>query len=258
MKSVTHSEIFPFTPEFRRKLCVRNGDIIKFGRYCFSSENPVKEPILWRVIMGVMDPETDYMIFRLVSVYGIDAVPYSDTESCTWETSFLKKWLNNDFYDVAFNDDEKRYISDVDGCRVCQPEEDYDMGGLHGEELYCQATPYAAAKMKDDPEPLYGIASVYDRNSRTYREMPVVSPDVCWIVPRRISLDSRNPIKDEERSLDYDGKIRVYNYVHYDSYEEGKKIPCASIERGMRDIRLRALARPIITVSFDPLRQEVS
>ena len=47
----------------------------------------------------------------LISKYVLDCQPYNmSQEDVTWETCTLRKWLNNDFLNTAFNSDEQRLI----------------------------------------------------------------------------------------------------------------------------------------------------
>lgn len=80
------------------------GDTIEFGSYPFWS-NGDKEPIKWQVL-----DKKDDRIF-VISKYGLDAKPYhAERETVTWETCTLRKWLNHDFIDAAFTEDEKKQI----------------------------------------------------------------------------------------------------------------------------------------------------
>ena len=47
----------------------------------------------------------------IVSEYALDAMAYNEVyESVTWETSTLRGWLNQKFYDMAFGTKEKDLI----------------------------------------------------------------------------------------------------------------------------------------------------
>ena len=47
----------------------------------------------------------------LLSKYVLDAKPYNkESKAVTWETSDIRKWLNNEFYTTAFNKAEKGRI----------------------------------------------------------------------------------------------------------------------------------------------------
>ncbi|MBR4314336.1 MAG: hypothetical protein IKP66_05445 [Lachnospiraceae bacterium] len=46
-----------------------------------------------------------------MSKHILDCMPYnSQFEEITWEQSSLRKWLNNDFYDFAFDENDKKLI----------------------------------------------------------------------------------------------------------------------------------------------------
>lgn len=85
------------------------GDRVIFGSY--EQDNNIdngKESIEWVVLdvneNGVM----------LISKLGLDCKPYHEREmGITWENCSLRKWLNNDFINSAFSDEEKAYIQMV-------------------------------------------------------------------------------------------------------------------------------------------------
>ena len=63
------------------------------------------EAIEWRVL-EVKDGEA-----LLISEYGLEAMPYNDTEEpITWEECSLRAWLNGEFYEGTFSEDEKEVI----------------------------------------------------------------------------------------------------------------------------------------------------
>lgn len=81
-----------------------------FGRYELDNdESNGPEPIEW-VILDENENGT-----LLISRYVLDAAPYNDNyeEEVTWETCSLREWLNNDFYDTAFDDEMKLHINTV-------------------------------------------------------------------------------------------------------------------------------------------------
>ena len=96
---------------------------IKFGTYPQSDITAEKlDPIEWVVL------DKDVLNHRalLISKYILDS------DSCNlinekgdgWENSSMRKWLNNDFYDVAFNDTEKVRI--LSTKLVNKDNDDYD------------------------------------------------------------------------------------------------------------------------------------
>ena len=88
---------------------VKVGSAIKFGRYPQSSDNP--EPIMWKVL------EREGNSLLLITNYALDCMPYKIrikfylfAKFTTWETSSLRKWLNEEFLDKAFTKGEQKMI----------------------------------------------------------------------------------------------------------------------------------------------------
>ena len=78
---------------------IKHGDIVQIGRY-----NDI--PIEWIVLEDV-----DNKIL-LLSKEILLFMPYNNTKNpCTWETSFLRKWLNDKFLMTAFSVEEQEYLS---------------------------------------------------------------------------------------------------------------------------------------------------
>ena len=84
-------------------------DTIEFGRY--EQDNDLtngSEPIVWQVLE--VSDESAMMITR----YGLDIKGYHEKYlDVTWETCSLRNWLNTDFYESAFNEEEKRLIEET-------------------------------------------------------------------------------------------------------------------------------------------------
>ena len=80
------------------------GETIEFGNYP-QDKDGTEKPIEWIV----MKNEGNQVL--LLSKYVLDAKPYNEElEEVTWETSDIRKWLNNEFYTTAFNKTEKAKI----------------------------------------------------------------------------------------------------------------------------------------------------
>ena len=85
------------------------GDHIVFGSYqqkSIAGTDTFETGLIeWRVL-DVQDGKA-----LILSEYLLDAKVYNyDMADVTWETSYLRKWLNSDFYDTAFSDSEKNLI----------------------------------------------------------------------------------------------------------------------------------------------------
>ena len=88
---------------FKYSQCAK-GDIVYFGRYPQSESSP--EPIQWIVVSNDGDTST------LLSLVCLDSLRFHDKfEPVTWENSLIRKWLNTEFIDKAFNDDEKKCLA---------------------------------------------------------------------------------------------------------------------------------------------------
>ncbi len=82
-------------------------DYLWFGKYEQNNDTSNgKEDIEWLVL----DKQDDKIL--VISKYALDCKPYNDEcVGVTWETCTLRNWLNNDFIDNAFTDEEKAMIA---------------------------------------------------------------------------------------------------------------------------------------------------
>ena len=81
---------------------IREGQTIYFGSYYYMN-NEKKEPIIWDII-----DEKDGKAL-IISHNLLDSIKYDDKYN-NYEKSYIRNWLNNDFYNIAFNDSEKEII----------------------------------------------------------------------------------------------------------------------------------------------------
>ena len=83
---------------------VKVGSIIKFGNYPQNTKDK-KEPIEWRVL-AVEDGKA-----LVISQYALDCKRYNEERGNTsWEECTLRKWLNSDFLNSAFDSTEQNLI----------------------------------------------------------------------------------------------------------------------------------------------------
>ena len=86
-------------------ILAKKGSIFTFGNY---EQNKGKaEPIEW-IVLDKKDSEL-FLISKKVLYYK----NYSDNNSknIAWENSSIRKWLNNEFYNKAFSNEEKTIIA---------------------------------------------------------------------------------------------------------------------------------------------------
>ena len=87
---------------------INAGDILKFGSYPYE-EDGTSKPIEWIVLD--IDAKGNAL---LLSKYALDNVEYNETDTdVTWETSTIRHWLNKDFFNKAFNEEEKKKIAET-------------------------------------------------------------------------------------------------------------------------------------------------
>ena len=80
------------------------GERFEFGRYP-QGENGEVKPITWRVLRRGRDS------LLVISEYGLDAKPYNTVrKSITWSECTLRRWLNGEFLQKAFNAQEQSLI----------------------------------------------------------------------------------------------------------------------------------------------------
>ena len=118
------------------------GDYVKFGNYPQSANGGV-QPIEWQVL----SIENNKML--VISRYGLDAKRF-DGRSNNWSNSEIRKWLNGEFYNKAFTEQEKKSINFSNLSDVGTTDNvfflSYDEAGKYfanNEIRRCKATDYA-------------------------------------------------------------------------------------------------------------------
>jgi hypothetical protein len=81
------------------------GDIITFGAYSQTADGSDRTPITWHVL------QQNNREILILSEYILDCKRYHEAYTdITWRDCTLRTWLNNVFYNVAFNAAEKEHI----------------------------------------------------------------------------------------------------------------------------------------------------
>ena len=79
------------------------GDYIKFGNYPQTANGDI-QPIEWQVLAK----EENKML--LISKYALESKCFDNDWVKNWKKSEIRQWLNGEFYNKAFNKNEKKYI----------------------------------------------------------------------------------------------------------------------------------------------------
>ena len=110
---------------------------IIFGSYPHTNGGKMA-PIEWNVL-DVRDRK-----LLVISKYGLDARPYnSERKKVTWEACTLRSWLNNDFYNMAFNDEEKNVIIQTNVTADRNPKYDTFPGNNTTDNVFLLSIPEA-------------------------------------------------------------------------------------------------------------------
>jgi len=128
------------------------GDTVKFGRYQQKGKGKA-EKIEWTVL----DVNKSGML--LISKKILAQKQYHErAESITWERSSLRAWLNGEFYDSAFTEEEKAMILRTNVKAEGNPEY-FTYGGVDTDDcVYILSAAEANKYLKDN---LYAEASAY-------------------------------------------------------------------------------------------------
>ena len=131
---------------------------VLFGRYQ-QEEAGEPELIEWQVLSR----ESNRIL--LISKYALDCQPYNPIPgSVTWETSYIRKWLNDSFLNNAFSADEQKIIQSTTVTADKNPSFKTDPGKATTDKLFllsykeanqyyssdalrqCEGTPYCCAQ----------------------------------------------------------------------------------------------------------------
>lgn len=95
--------------EFSIGLSLAKDNIVEFGSYPQSADaDAEKTAIEWKVLTK----ENGRIL--LISKYALDCKPYNtERKNVTWETSYIRKWLNEEFMQAAFIGDEQKWIAEI-------------------------------------------------------------------------------------------------------------------------------------------------
>lgn len=155
-------------PEEAEELDYKLGDQITFGRYPMSEDGEV-EPIVWQVFSSYYDEGKVQLISRdILDAHAFWEDKQTSPENIWWADSALAAWLNHEFLQVAFTEEEqnelctwKLYLEQNAPSLVGGEEKllkvnighQYDIEELHeqypevaDEILQAKVTPYAYAQ----------------------------------------------------------------------------------------------------------------
>ncbi|MDD5994699.1 MAG: DUF6273 domain-containing protein, partial [Clostridiales bacterium] len=131
-------------------------DKVKFGSYKQSTEFGEPEPIKWRILS--VDKDNNAL---LLADKGLDCKPYNKTcGNVTWETSTLRTWLNEEFYNEAFTESEQSEIKQVTVKNNYNPQYGTKGGNDTSDKVYLLS-------IEEASNSAYGFDSTFDTESAT-------------------------------------------------------------------------------------------
>lgn len=153
------------------------GEIIFFGKYP-QSEDAMERPVAWRVLQNSGNELfiLSEFILDCKRYHGNRAdITWRDCVDITWRDCDLRGWLNNEFYNAAFHEAEKKFIKTThctdngesspdteDKVFLLSVAELKDLSDIHGRDLRrAFGTDFAKAR-KPDGCSLY----VYDKANK--------------------------------------------------------------------------------------------
>ncbi len=170
-----------------------------FGRYeQYNNTFNDKEEIEWLVV----DKQENKAL--LISKYGLIAKEYNEyDESVTWETCTLRKWLNNDFINEAFNKEQQALIQTTYVTADKNPEYDTDPGNATNDKVFLLSIPEAEKYFTND-EDRRCIPTAYAREQGVYTVYGYENGNkpTCWWW-----LRSPGDLQDSASYVLYDGSV---------------------------------------------------
>ena len=183
------------------------GDRITFGSWPQTGHSP--QPVEWRVLAV----EGDRAL--VISEKLLAARPYNERhESVTWESCSLRAWLNGEFCDTAFSDEERSRIAETVNSNPNNGSFFWVNGGHDTtDRVFCLSTKEAKKYFIDD-------------SGRQACFTPYASP-------------SAGAVSDDERSADWwlrspGGLSNHAAAVSYDGHVIGLGVPVGSQTNGVR------------------------
>ncbi len=148
------------------RILINTGDIIQYGRYKQGKDDEPESPIDWIVLK-----KTASNLF-LISKYALTTRSYHNREMpITWEGSEMRRWLNKEFFNSAFTDEEKKSILHSTVPAHKNPKERTDSGNDTKDYVFLLSIPEAEQLFASDVDRICTVteyAKNHSCDSRCY------------------------------------------------------------------------------------------
>lgn len=98
--------------DYDSKSTVNDFDTVKFGYY-YKNDMPDLEPIEW-IILDKYKGKALLLSKYIIDHKIFDDENNNDRDKSSWDENNIRKWLNDVFYNTAFNEDEKKIIAETE------------------------------------------------------------------------------------------------------------------------------------------------
>ncbi|MCR4784115.1 MAG: sel1 repeat family protein [bacterium] len=173
----------------------RVGEYFEFGRYPQGPNGEIK-PITWRVL------RRDSNGLLVIAQHGLDAKPYNEERvDITWADCTLRHWLNGEFFNKAFNEQEQSLIKTSNLSNNAGPSTDDRIFLLSIDEA---TSLFANGDDRITKPVAYAIkngAGIWGKNDRW-------KGNAWWW------LRSRDNFSFSAAFVLHDGDVGFYSYVH--------------------------------------------
>ena len=163
----------------QKYMLLETGDKVYFGRY---EQGEGVRPIEWRVL------EAGEKVL-LITEYGIDCKKYNETKTAiTWEKCSLRKWLNHEFLEKAFGEEEEAMICVATVKADKNPKYNTDPGNDTCDKIFLLSIPEVEKYLPSD-EQRNCIPTAYAVKQGAYKNEDT---GCCWWWLRSPGLNSNS------------------------------------------------------------------
>lgn len=161
--------------KFKNIIGANIGDKIKFGKYeQDNNSSNGKEEIEWRILTK----EGNKVL--IISEKALDCKQYNTEHiNVTWGTCSLRKWMNDEFYNAAFNDAEKNLIQSTKVTADKNPSYSTDPGNDTTDKVFLLSIDEANKYFSSD-EDRKCVPTAYAIANGAYTIYSDTKNGICW------------------------------------------------------------------------------
>ncbi len=194
-------------PQYRKAMLrkAQAGSYVFFGLYEQDNNNyNGKEEIEWLVL----SKEGNRIL--VISRYGLDCQPYNTSYwAVTWETCWLRRWLNSTFLNAAFSDEERMMIPSVTVIAENNPDYDTSPGNNTTDQVFLLSIKEAKLYFRSDKARVCGATTLAEARgawSNYIEKVDGKEPVTWWLrTPGDCWLENQTAVVTTFGEIDSDG-----------------------------------------------------